>query len=258
MFLVTLLLVQIVLLAGLGWFYCRQRRRLAVMENRHGAALSELAVLQADNRAQLAQLESQRAQEQQLRQRIDLQQHNHDRQLSALQEERDTAQSRQEHHYQALHEHYQQARQLNRQWLELAADIDRLGQVVHTFERWNGRLDELMTHNRAMQSEIQKFTGIVKQTVLLALNASIEAARAGEHGRGFAIVAEEVRVLAHRSETLNEGYRQRLLQNAVITTGTFQDIQAASRMIHTAIQDIRQNLERLSEQSRQQPSSLAA
>jgi len=107
--------------------------------------------------------------------------------------------------------------------------------LMRTFERWHDDMNVLITHNREMHRKNDEFALIVNQVIIVALNASIEAARAGAHGRGFAVVASEVRDLAQRAEKLSKSYRANLYQNDLITTTTFQDLQAGGKMIIGAV-----------------------
>ena len=106
-----------------------------------------------------------------------------------------------------------------------------VGVSTQLSEQLNGHFAQLTSNAQSVGEVLSIISEIADQTNLLALNAAIEAARAGEHGRGFAVVADEVRKLAERTQrSLSE-------INATISI-VIQAISDASDMMSSNAKDI--------------------
>lgn len=130
-----------------------------------------------------------------------------------------------------------------------------LGKAIAVIEGLSKQVDEgvlvindLSKDSNRIGSVLDVIRGIAEQTNLLALNAAIEAARAGEAGRGFAVVADEVRTLASRTQKstqeiqlMIEGFQQRILTAEKVINAISERSLATvgeARLVEEALSDI--------------------
>ncbi|AXY02382.1 methyl-accepting chemotaxis protein [Vibrio alfacsensis] len=109
--------------------------------------------------------------------------------------------------------------------------------LAHEVQVATNVIQELEAHGNSINAILSTIQGIAEQTNLLALNAAIEAARAGEQGRGFAVVADEVRVLSQRTHASTKEIQETIEMLQGTTAKAVGIMDDGRRLADTSVDD---------------------
>jgi hypothetical protein len=136
--------------------------------------------------------------------------------------------------------------QLLRRASDLTHEIAHLKTLAIAFERWHEDMIYMTARTRDMNEKGDALATIARQMVMVSINAAIEAARAGDVARGFVVVAAEVKIQARLMQTLSGDMGKDLQKSELMTTATFQDIQAGGKAMMAAISGLESMVKQLS------------
>ncbi|MBM6445685.1 methyl-accepting chemotaxis protein [Pseudomonas sp. MIL9] len=113
----------------------------------------------------------------------------------------------------------------------------RIEQLADSATSASSSIESLSAEIQNIGTVLSVIKSVAEQTNLLALNAAIEAARAGEQGRGFAVVADEVRALAKRTQQSTEEIERLVSALRTAAQASVQQIQSSGELVKLAVSD---------------------
>ena len=113
--------------------------------------------------------------------------------------------------------------------------VESINALAEEVENTSSVITTLQSNSENIGSVLDVIRGVAEQTNLLALNAAIEAARAGEQGRGFAVVADEVRTLASRTQESTEEIQQIIHQLQSDSAHAVQAMEKGRSQAHASV-----------------------